>query len=463
MGKKAKSNTAGTAAQPLNSLTAGPIAKLRKLDSHVRARSARYVPAGDLLDEALRLIGEGEPFDDDIGWLADDNRAMNVATAVLVGHSLFTDNRIPYTTELVRGMPRPSAGTCVTSDAYDVWATPHPRFPIREERQLMHIGVREYVLLLGAAWVSHAIGMSDMCRKLCDELEFHLNDLEGEWETEIGDLNTALELEASDDLGIDSWSPRGLAEKGALRAILCCLAIKSNRRLYRNAASGKPVEFLGRPRMQDCSKLHLRLVRWSTMQAAARPEVATGYLNMGWCSVESQQWRKATSSYQRAADKAENVEKDDLNSGHAAVQLAGCLVMGGAGPAVHLGQVRDLHERALGCMARLEKWGMAYTVKGESTYLDVLEQWLRRNKNLPGSAVLEAEEPVTHAGGRRERGGKNPMRYCAACGNPEMKKKLLQCAACARVLYCGRECQKAHWKAGHKGQCRPAAARDVGA
>jgi len=40
---------------------------------------------------------------------------------------------------------------------------------------------------------------------------------------------------------------------------------------------------------------------------------------------------------------------------------------------------------------------------------------------------------------------------CARCGvaGPVLKA----CARCKAVVYCSRECQAAHWKAGHKGSC----------
>jgi len=33
-------------------------------------------------------------------------------------------------------------------------------------------------------------------------------------------------------------------------------------------------------------------------------------------------------------------------------------------------------------------------------------------------------------------------------------RKLRRCSRCQRVRYCGRECQRAHWRAGHKAECR---------
>ncbi|KAI0700555.1 hypothetical protein C8T65DRAFT_657724 [Cerioporus squamosus] len=46
------------------------------------------------------------------------------------------------------------------------------------------------------------------------------------------------------------------------------------------------------------------------------------------------------------------------------------------------------------------------------------------------------------------------LRYCDRCGQPEAKgRKLRKCSACASVVYCGRECQRAAWSK-HKLICR---------
>lgn len=47
-------------------------------------------------------------------------------------------------------------------------------------------------------------------------------------------------------------------------------------------------------------------------------------------------------------------------------------------------------------------------------------------------------------------------RACAGCQATD--KPLQKCAACSAVLYCGRECQRAHWRQ-HKQHCRQARER----
>ena len=49
---------------------------------------------------------------------------------------------------------------------------------------------------------------------------------------------------------------------------------------------------------------------------------------------------------------------------------------------------------------------------------------------------------------------------CAKCGKVGAKKI---CGRCGVVRYCSRECQVAHWKAGHKRECGSAAAADQSA
>jgi len=48
---------------------------------------------------------------------------------------------------------------------------------------------------------------------------------------------------------------------------------------------------------------------------------------------------------------------------------------------------------------------------------------------------------------------------CAHCHKPAAKtaKERLLCGKCLQAAYCSQECQKAHWKAGHKVECQPPA------
>jgi hypothetical protein len=45
-----------------------------------------------------------------------------------------------------------------------------------------------------------------------------------------------------------------------------------------------------------------------------------------------------------------------------------------------------------------------------------------------------------------------PAKPCANCG--ELFPKLKLCTRCRSVSYCCKDCQVAHWKAGHKRECQ---------
>jgi len=47
----------------------------------------------------------------------------------------------------------------------------------------------------------------------------------------------------------------------------------------------------------------------------------------------------------------------------------------------------------------------------------------------------------------------SPWCTCSCCGKTSDEKKFPRCKRCKRVAYCSKECQKKHWKAGHKKDC----------
>jgi hypothetical protein len=69
-----------------------------------------------------------------------------------------------------------------------------------------------------------------------------------------------------------------------------------------------------------------------------------------------------------------------------------------------------------------------------------------------GGTAAGAGSSSSHGGGSRVKAS----RPCAQCG--ELFPRLKQCVRCKAVSYCSRDCQKAHWKAGHNEACqeRPA-------
>lgn len=67
-----------------------------------------------------------------------------------------------------------------------------------------------------------------------------------------------------------------------------------------------------------------------------------------------------------------------------------------------------------------------------------------------GSGPRDAAGGAAAAGGLAGAGGS----VCGWCGAGPAEGQVLQrCGGCRAVCYCGRECQRAHWKEGHKGAC----------
>lgn len=50
------------------------------------------------------------------------------------------------------------------------------------------------------------------------------------------------------------------------------------------------------------------------------------------------------------------------------------------------------------------------------------------------------------------------VEVCKACGTSDAR--LSRCSRCEAVYYCSVECQHAHWKAGHKRECKPKVAAE---
>ena len=87
-------------------------------------------------------------------------------------------------------------------------------------------------------------------------------------------------------------------------------------------------------------------------------------------------------------------------------------------------------------------------------------------KKAAAQGLSEAKEFVARAEEelRSSRSASHPERQrevgnhqCVACGAASGSggTALKSCDRCKRVSYCGKECQRAHWKAGHKAACVP--------
>jgi hypothetical protein len=85
-----------------------------------------------------------------------------------------------------------------------------------------------------------------------------------------------------------------------------------------------------------------------------------------------------------------------------------------------------------------------------------------RSGSPPRQATPEKVRPTDrmveqpHDGAAMKKGSASSSpRQCAQCGgHGDPDTKLVQCAACKQVYYCNSECQRAHWFAAHRDQCR---------
>jgi hypothetical protein len=54
---------------------------------------------------------------------------------------------------------------------------------------------------------------------------------------------------------------------------------------------------------------------------------------------------------------------------------------------------------------------------------------------------------------KEDSAGEAAPKRCAQCDSPAAPgEKLVHCAACRQICYCGRQCQQAHWSS-HKASC----------
>jgi len=89
---------------------------------------------------------------------------------------------------------------------------------------------------------------------------------------------------------------------------------------------------------------------------------------------------------------------------------------------------------------------------GEGTLtLAETKKWcakITKQRAREGEATVKAQDEEIESKEKQARGEPS---LCAGCG--ERQKGMSRCTRCMQVWYCGRECQKKHWKQ-HKPQCR---------
>jgi hypothetical protein len=84
-----------------------------------------------------------------------------------------------------------------------------------------------------------------------------------------------------------------------------------------------------------------------------------------------------------------------------------------------------------------------------------VEKWLVETRGVARPRCGEKSEFDDNGDGRPSG---NIMEACDGCRGLFQRGGVKKCARCKKRAYCGRACQRKHWKAGHKDECKPAAA-----
>ena len=72
---------------------------------------------------------------------------------------------------------------------------------------------------------------------------------------------------------------------------------------------------------------------------------------------------------------------------------------------------------------------------------------------LTNAVPSTSTQAAINAGFSKKERGTKSLLECYACGTVSCPK-LLFCSRCKKVAYCSSECQRVHWKAGHKHDCK---------
>ena len=127
---------------------------------------------------------------------------------------------------------------------------------------------------------------------------------------------------------------------------------------------------------------------------------------------------------------------------------------------VDLLEVEELQDGFKDGCRHLKSWFMDSFAHGENSCENITKDFVRQRKpvskdikkqhsahELVRIMVPTWERPDFHDGGSAPK-----LLMCHNCHREFDTVK--QCVACKQVWYCGSDCQKRHWKAGHKEVCK---------
>ena len=166
-------------------------------------------------------------------------------------------------------------------------------------------------------------------------------------------------------------------------------------------------------------------------------------------------------SYQRAKELYEL----SANQGHATAQFGlGCMYHHGQGVDQSYERAAEYFEAAARqghASAQSNLGGLCLLGQGVEQSFEKARAWLMKAAEQGVEQAIKNLQHLDEAEGRTTPSFIPKPFECATCYRPHdpSEHKLRPCKRCHRVYYCGKECQKEHWKAklnGHKKNCKKA-------
>ncbi|GLI67465.1 hypothetical protein VaNZ11_011653 [Volvox africanus] len=166
----------------------------------------------------------------------------------------------------------------------------------------------------------------------------------------------------------------------------------------------------------------------------------------------------------KAAAEAAERRGDDLLAWLARLDVAELLMHGAQGPTFSEGEVLQEFEKSAAQEASAKSWGGAFLLESqcranEESLKEALQSAREQHqKQLAETGLAATAEDDGRLPSVKVRGdwkalapGAVSLRECASC--KKLFQKAMTCGKCKQVWYCGRDCQMAHWRAGHREEC----------
>lgn len=177
---------------------------------------------------------------------------------------------------------------------------------------------------------------------------------------------------------------------------------------------------------------------------------------MAWVEIESRNLVEAHGWFEESVKRADAQENDVVKC-TSRIEYAGSIVWGSGAYSldasrVNRKEVHDLYETYQDLYGELEDWNMGAFAKGEPSLANIVKGYLGEYPEADTDGTTPAIDPQRIYGSSRDAGEAPKSHKCDGCG--ERFFTVRKCSGCKKKSYCGKECQMAHWKNGHKEECK---------